>query len=517
MQWLRKIADDIERRNPDGEILIESGGSPSGTHHFGHLRELITSDAVLQELKTRGRAAKHIYFVDDLDGLRKIPVDIPQEFEKYLGKPLCDIPAPDGSDGSFASFFIQGLKDAAKSLGLELDFIHSHEKYRDGFFIPAIEKSLERINDGRKILETISGHKLGEEWSPIQVNEDGYLKKRAYLGIDTESKTLKYKDRDDEQRTISYAQGAVKLDWRLDWPGRWWLLKVDAEPFGRDHATKGGSYDTGEALMKEVYGALAPLPIPYDFVNLAGDTKKMSASKGTGLSAEEIVKALPPEIIRYFMLRYSPLKRLYFDPENGVSRLIDEYAVLLSKTEKTADENRLIEICSNGINPTVSSIPFSLLRDSYQAAGWNKEQTIEVLSRNREYGEKVSAESSVIQKQLDFIHGWLDSEWAPEDVKFNIEENNSHLTVNFSEKEMGYLQKLADKINEAPNDADGEWFHKAIYTLKESDGLTPKEVFTPLYMALINKSSGPRAGWFLSDLYRTRGKEWLVKHLHLEA
>jgi lysyl-tRNA synthetase class 1 len=271
MQWLNKIADELERRNPDGDILIESGGSPSGTHHLGHLRELITSDAVLQEFNKRGRNAKHIYFVDDLDALRKIPVDIPADYEKYLGKPLCDIPAPDGSERSYADFFIQGLKDASSALGLEIEFIHSNKKYREGFFIPAIERSLERLEESKKILETISGHKLGDEWSPIQVNEDGYLKKRAFMGLDMANKTLIYKDRDDNEKSISYANGEVKLDWRLDWPGRWWLLKIDAEPFGRDHATKGGSFDTGKTIMEKIYEASEPLPIPYDFVNLAGD------------------------------------------------------------------------------------------------------------------------------------------------------------------------------------------------------------------------------------------------------
>ena len=82
MQWLNLIVDDIETARPEGEILIESGGSPSGTHHLGHMRELVTCDAVLLELRRRGREARHIYFSDDLDGLRKVPVDVPASFEK---------------------------------------------------------------------------------------------------------------------------------------------------------------------------------------------------------------------------------------------------------------------------------------------------------------------------------------------------------------------------------------------------------------------------------------------------
>src|SRR4029078_10157595 len=98
MNWLNQIADEVTARHPEGEILIESGGSPSGTHHLGHMRELVTCDAILLELRRRGREARHIYFVDDLDNLRKVPSNVPPAFERYLGMPLCDIPAPDGSD-----------------------------------------------------------------------------------------------------------------------------------------------------------------------------------------------------------------------------------------------------------------------------------------------------------------------------------------------------------------------------------------------------------------------------------
>jgi lysyl-tRNA synthetase class 1 len=505
MQWLSKIADEVERRNPSGEILVESGGSPSGTHHLGHLRELITSDAIMRELKKRGRQARHIYFVDDLDGLRKIPVDVPSEFEKYLGQPLCDIPAPDGSDGSYADFFIQGLKDAAVALGLDIDFIHSHQKYREGFFVPAIERSLERIDKARQILETVSGHKLGKEWSPIQVNEDGYLKKRPFLGMDTNAKTLKYRDKDGNERETGYDRGEVKLDWRLDWPGRWWLLKIDVEPFGRDHATKGGSYDTGSELIDDVYEAPAPLPIPYDFVNLAGDTKKMSASKGTGLSAEDVVKALPPEIIRFFMLRFAPSKRLYFDPENGVAQLIDDFAELMANDPR----NSVLFFARQGLDPVISRVPFSHLAASYQASLKNPEETLKVLERTG-YQEVVAQNRQILLGELRYIDEWL-TKWAPAEIKFELKE---HLDASeFSEDEKNYLKSLGDKIAQAPQGADGEWFHKAIYEIKEHMNLQPMQVFKPLYKALIDKESGPRAGWFLSILPR----EWLIKRLRLEG
>jgi len=508
MQWLNKAADEAIAAHPDGEILVESGGSPSGTHHLGHLRELITSDAVMLELRRRGRDARHVYFVDDLDGLRKVPVNVPADYEKYLGRPLCDIPSPDGKAKSYADYFLFGLKKSVKALGIEVEFIRSHKKYRTGFFIPAIERSLERLDKARKALEKISGRQLDENWSPIQIMENGYLKKRRFVGLDTKAKTLEYEDKDGVVRTTGYAKGEVKLDWRLDWPGRWWLMDVSVEPFGRDHASAGGSYDTGVQIMKDVYDARAPLAVPYDFVNLAGDTKKMSASKGTGLDAESVIRVLPPEIIRFFMLRFPPSKRLYFDPENGVAQLMDEFAELLSKPEKTDEEKQLVEISTNGIEPTISSIPFTHLVASYQAALKDADKTLDIISRT-EHNRTVKDQEQIIRGELKFIDGWL-KDWAPEDIKFELAAKPPKI---LSEKQIGYVKALAKQIAAAPKDADGEWFHKAIYEFKDSSGLTPKQLFATLYQVLIDKESGPRAGWFLSILPR----DWLIKRLNLEA
>ena len=227
------MVDEAIKRKPDSEIIIESGSSPSGTYHLGHLRELVTCDAILLELRRRGRQARHIAYVDDLDALRKIPVNVPSDYEKYLGVSLCDIPAPDDGQRSYADYFLQGFIDANAALNIDVEYIRTHKKYQEGFFVPAIERSLENADKIRPILEKVSGHKLGEQWSPIQINEEGYLKKRRFLGINTRSKTISYEDKDGQTKSTGYSKGEVKLDWRIDWPARWWLIGVAVEPFGR--------------------------------------------------------------------------------------------------------------------------------------------------------------------------------------------------------------------------------------------------------------------------------------------
>lgn len=511
MQWLNKIVDDVVARYPDGEILIESGGSPSGTHHIGHMRELVTCDAILIELRRRGRQARHIYFVDDLDSLRKIPGNVPADYEKYLGFPICDVPAPDGSDQSYADYFLQSLVEGCKALNVEVEFIRSHKKYREGFFVPAIERCLERIPAIRKALEDVSGRKLESDWSPIQVLENGRLKKRKFTGINTADKTVQYEDAEGRTQTIRYDEGSVKLDWRLDWPGRWWLQKVQVEPSGRDHMTKGSSYDTGIEIMRDVYEAEAPYPVAYDFINMVGDTKKMSASKGTGLDAVEGSKIMPPEVVRYFILRSPPLKRLYFDPVDGVVQLMDEFAAFAAKSDKTDSEQQLWYACTRGDDSrrSVSRVPFSHLVASYQASLKNPDTTLEVIKRT-EHGNLATEDAEIIRHELQFIDTWLEKR-APDDIKFSLAKQVNE--TEFTDVEKIFLRELAEKIADAPKNADGTWFHERIYELKDSSGLQPKEMFSALYRTIIGKTSGPRAGWFLSILPR----EWLVARLQLRS
>lgn len=510
MQWLNEIVDAVIARYPDGEVLIESGGSPSGTHHLGHMREFVTADAVMLELRRRGRQARHIYFADDLDALRKIPVDVPAEFEKYLGVPLCDVPAPDGSNRSYADFFLSQLQRATAALGIEVEFIRSHEKYRSGFFVPAIERSLEHITEARQALETISQRKLSEDWTPIQVMDNGRLKNRKYLGIDKDTKTVKYLDSNGDEAIAHYDNGEVKLDWRLDWPGRWWLQGVQVEPSGRDHMTKGGSYDTGVQIMHDVYDAEPPYPIAYDFINMTGDTKKMSASKGTGLDAEEGSTIMPSEVVRYFILRAAPSKRLYFDPVNGVVQLMDEFAALAAKPQKNSSEEQLLYICTHGQDKrTVSRVPFSHLVASYQASLKNVSKTLQVIERT-EYAQIAREDAEIIENELAFIDAWLEKR-APDEVKFSLIDSVDASSFNDQERQLFDL--LSHKISEAPDDADGAWFHDAIYACKDELNMVPKDMFTALYRLLIDKNSGPRAGWFLSILPR----DWLIDRLRLKG
>ena len=146
---------------------------------------------------------------------------------------------------------------------------------------------------------------------------------------------------------------------------------------------------------------------------------------------------------------------------------------------------------------------------SYQASLKDADKTLDVIKRT-EHGEVAEQEADIIREELKFIDEWLNKR-APEDVKFALAEHVN--AADFSEQEQNFLRALGEKAAQAPGDADGMYFHERIYELKDELNLQPKEMFTALYKALIGKTSGPRAGWFLSILPR----DWLVKRLKLEA
>jgi lysyl-tRNA synthetase, class I len=509
MNWLNQIVDEAIRQHPEGEIIVSSGVSPSGTYHLGTLREILTAEVVAVELKRRGRQARHLHIVDDLDIFRKVPAGLPEEYGQYLGLPLCDVPSPTG-EGTYADYYLNDMIAAAQKLHLEMEVVRSHERYRKGYFVPAIEKALQHIDEVRDVLVEVSGRQLDETWSPIQVIEDGRLKNRQFKSLDTTDQTITYVDADQQEHTISYAHGEVKLNWRIDWPARWWMMGVNVEPFGRDHATKGGSYDTGKVLVDKVFGGQAPIPVPYNFINRTGDTKKMSKSSGNTVTASQLLDMLPPEIVWYFILRAAPDKLLFFDEGDTLMRLFDEFAALLANHQKTDAEEQLIALCMHGVDHrTVSNIPFSHLVASYQASLRDADKTLQVIERT-EHAETAKADADIIRTELTFIDAWLEKR-APEDVKFSLADTID--ATHFSDVQQKFLKALGDKVATAPVEADGAWFHDAIYELKENSGLVPKEMFQTLYQALIAKDSGPRAGWFLSILPR----EWLVSRLRLQA
>lgn len=507
--WLDRAADEIIQRYPEGEIIVSSGHSPSGHYTLGTLREIVTASAITWALRNLGRQVKHADFVDDFDILRKVPAGLPASLADELGKPLFLAASPEPGV-SYGEYFYRDFARAQQIGGFVPDETYfAHITYaKEHRYVEAIGLALENLAAARSITETVSQRELPKDWVPIQLlSDDNRLNTWRYTGHDAAKQVVAYKNQDGEEGELAYDSGRIKLDWRLDWPARWWIWNVTVEPFGRDHASKGGSYDTGKELVERVFGGTAPIPIPYEFINMAGQTKKISKSAGNALTALEAFEIMPPEIVRYFIVRSRPNKLLVFDPGLGLYNLIDEFAAAQSDPEHAFRDAYNFAVAGKA-GQIISSVPFKHLVQVYQAAREDPAATLDILARTG-YAEQVKAERDVILAELPFAGNWL-NKYAPQEIIFSVQ--SALPDVNLTDEQRSFLTILAAAIEECA-DADGQTMHELIYAAREQANLPPKEAFQALYRVILGKDSGPKAGWFLASLDR----DFLTKRLHLQA
>ncbi len=504
--WLDQLVERVTTTYPAGELVVASGHSPSGTYHIGTLREIMTANAIAWALRRAGRQARHIDFVDDFDAFRKVPKFVPESWSKYLGQPLPVVPDPFDCHDSYGGHFLAQLHEGLAALGCMPDEIVSgYDNYRSGAMADEVAMALDKMAEAREILTEVGGRQLDEGWAPVQIlDERDNLRTLKFAGWDGASREVRWRDRDGQMGVVSADSGRVKLDWRLDWPARWAKWGVSVEPFGRDHATKGGSYETGAVLVERVFGGRAPYPVPYEFINAAGETKKMSKSTGNVLTPAMALEVMPPELLRYFVVHPRPSRTLNFDSGAGFYGLVDEYV-----RARAAGGGAALEYARAGAREeVVSSVPFNHLVSVYQAAREDEGRTREILERT-DYGPAVGEEWPVIARELRLVKNWL-AAYAPESVKFAVRETLPG--VSLSEAEREFLGRLATTIEEE-QDLNGQGMHDAIYAAAQVAGIKAGVAFVALYRVLLGQDSGPKAGWFLASLEH----DWLVRRLREAA
>lgn len=505
--WIDVAAREIAQHFPDGEIVLSSGISPSASYHIGHFREIMTADALRWGLNRLGRAVRHIHVVDDFDPLRKRYEFLPERFEEFVGQPICLIPDPEGDcHETYADHFYGEFEGYAQKMGIIPDeVIRSYrDLYASGRMTEQFEQVLESVPVIREIFERVSNRKLPEDWTPVQVMDDSNRFSNAPVT-----------SWEKERRLISgedYSIGRAKLNWRLDWPARWAELGVMVEPFSaQEHGAAGSSYDTGVEFARKVFKVEPPIPgVQYANIHLVGDTKKMSSSKGNLITPRQALEIMPPEVLRFFVVRSKPDRTLYFDPALGLYNLIDEYAKITTELAE-GGEPEFKEAhqfaCEVGEGKgAVTAVPFSHLVSVYQAGQGDGKRVRDLLKRT---GYEKEAESAALEQELGFVANWLEK-YAPDSVKFSVQQELPK--VELTEAQKSFLVTLADAL-EGEAKVDGQKVHDLIYEAKEKAGIKPQEAFQAIYRVVLGQNSGPKAGWFLAELE----KAWLVKRLRLKV
>jgi len=485
--WADQIAEQVSRQ--DRAIVLSTGISPSGEIHIGNMREVLTADAVYRALADRGLPARFHFVADSLDPLRRVyPFLDPATYAPLVGQPLSSIPCPCRAHGSYAEHFLAPFLAALSQLRIAAEIEHADRMYASGRMTAWVVRALEERDRIARILNEVTGKEVGPEWSPFQPTcpTCGRMTGVRVTGFDAREASVSYACACGSNGTVPIAGGG-KLTWRVDWPARWCALGVTVEPFGKDHATRGGSYDSGARIVREAFGGEPPFPIPYEWIRLKGQGD-MSSSRGNVLSIGRVLEVVPPEALRYLVLRERPSRTIAFDPGPPLLHLVDE---LDDATARGRDE-RAVELSrTGGFRPV--GVPFQHLVVVAQAARFDVGRALDVLRR----GGYSTADPEAVAGRMVYARRWLE-DFAPEDVRFEVQDRLPEAARGLPEATRQLLARLADQLDET---LDAEAIHRTIHDLAtSSNAVPPAELFRAVYLALLGKPRGPRAGWFVQLL-----------------
>lgn len=516
IHWADVIADEVLAKGK--KHLVATGITPSGHIHIGNMREVVTADVAYRALIDKGAEAEFIYIADNYDPLRKVYPFLDETYAEHVGKPLSEIPCPCGEHRNYSEHFLEPFLEALAHLGIHPKVYRADELYKEGVYVEAIKQALVKKDEIAAILEKRSGKTPVDTWNPFNPICLACAKVNMTIvtGFDLDAETVDYDCSCGHSGTVSM-KGGGKLTWRVDWPARWKALGVSVEPFGKDHASRGGSYDTGQAISKEIFGYEAPHPVVYEWIML-GQKGAMSSSTGVVVSISDMLKVVPPEVLRYLIIRTKSEKHIRFDPALPLLTLVDEFERLQSSDKATSYDKRMIELSyAAGICHT--DIPFKHMTTIYQVAAGDFDRIMNIVKR---VGYDTSNEKC-IRELTDNVGNWLEM-YAPDNVKFSVQEGISVNAANLTPLQRAFLNSFSEMLEKSA-ELTGEDYHNLIYSSKEAGSelntmiaaamdlnpesleVNPKELFKAIYISVLDQASGPKAGWFLSSLE----KDFLIK------
>jgi lysyl-tRNA synthetase class 1 len=504
MFWCDEIAAKAA-----GPQVINDSKTPSGRVHVGALRGVLIHDAVFRALKERGIAVRYLFGVDDYDPVDEIPAGQAEHFEKYLGAPLCNVPPPPGSTASdMAEHFIGEFFDVFRELGVETEQYRMRDVYRSGRFNEAIDTILRNAAVVRRIYKEVSGSARPDDWYPFQVicEACGRIGTTEVTGYD--GREVVYRCRPDlvtwargcgNQGKVSPFDGRGKLPWKLEWTAKWHVLGITIEGAGKDHTTKGGSRDVANRCLREIFRQKAPVNIPYEFFLVGG--AKMSSSRGVGAAAREIADLLPPEVLRFLVIRPRPNQPVNFAPdEKFITKLFNDFDRAHGRAHddpKVPEDEKhaylLSEIEPEGafFEPNFSLV-LALLQLPHLLG------FVEEIER-RKGSPLTPVERKHLWRRVQSAWCWLEN-YASDEERLVLQKTLPPAAEALSATQRAFLHLLADRLASAEWDEDR--LQVAIFETARLTPIDQPRAFQALYRAFLNRDSGPKAGNLLAFLER---------------
>ena len=496
---LRERKSFIEKK---GKIVLQTGYGPSGLPHIGTFGEVARTSMIVNALNKITYIPKEIVtFSDDMDGLRKIPENIPnsQKLEENLHKPLTSVPDPFDKYSSFGEHNNEMLKKFLDEFNFIYSFKSSTQLYKSGYFNETLKLILKNYKNIMNIIIPTIGKERQKTYSPFLpiCPESGKVLEIPVLEIDEKNSKIIF-DNNGKKLEKSILDGNCKLQWKVDWAMRWYAIDVDFEMYGKDLIE---SAILSTKIIK-LLGKTNPSGFSYElFLDEKGE--KISKSKGNGITIDQWLKYASPESLSLFMYQNPKrAKKLY---KEIVPKAVDEYLDFIEKA-KTQDELKMLMNpvwhVHNGKIPKENNImSFSMLLNLVEAS--NSDSKDLLWKFVKKYKADISEKDQPI---FDSLISYA--------IKYYIDvikPNKKYKKPNKEEKLA--LQAMVKTLDECTDKMNPEDIQTKIYAVGKDNGYKEnlRDWFKLIYEVVFGDENGPRMGFFISFFGTSETKE-LIKN-----
>jgi lysyl-tRNA synthetase class 1 len=489
----RKLAARFEQARPENGpgkdyVLFETGYGPSGLPHLGTFGEVVRTTMVRRAFESISDVPTRLFcFSDDMDGLRKVPDNVPNAdiIRPYLGKPLTQVPDPFGTHESFGHHNNARLRAFLDSFGFEYEFQSATDWYKSGRFDATLKRLFDAYDDVMALMLPTLGEERQATYSPFlpvspssgRVLQVPILERRADY-------TIVFEDEDGTRCETPITGGHVKVQWKPDWAMRWAALGVDYEMSGKDLIS---SVELASKIVKLI-GGRAPEGFTYELF-LDDKGQKISKSKGNGLTVEEWLRYAPPESLALFMFQKpKSAKKLYFDV---IPRAVDDYLTQLEKyaAEEPAQriENPAWHIHHGQPPQPESGISFNILLNL--AGVVNAEHKDVLWGFISRYVPDATPQT---RPSLDRLAGYAVAYYQD-----FVRPTKQHRLP--SDVERAALEDLRAALRTMDPATDAETIQTAVYEIGKRHAFASlRDWFKAQYEVLLGQSEGPRMGSFIA-------------------
>lgn len=486
----RRLLKRYENNAPEkGYVLFETGYGPSGLPHIGTFGEVLRTTMIRRAFEVISDIpTKLICFSDDMDGMRKVPGNVPNRemLAEHLQRPLTSVPDPFGTHESFGGHNNAMLRRFLDTFGFEYEFYSATDFYKSGQFDETLLLAAERYDALMEVMLASLREERRQSYSiflPIHP-ETGRVLYVPIKHVDAKEGTVTFDDEEGREWTLPVTGGQVKLQWKPDFGARWAALGVDFEMYGKDHSTNTPIYDR----ICEILGQRAPEHFVYELF-LDENGQKISKSSGNGISIDEWLRYASTESLSYFMYQKpKTAKRLFFDV---IPKAVDEYHQQLRAFHEQDDAQKLanpVYHIHNGDVPESNMVvSFAMLLNLAAVSGAEDKETLWGFMRR--YAPEASPETHPdLDAAAGFAVRYFNDFVKPERV-FRAPDA----------KETAALKDLRARLASWDQPADPEVLQTVVFAVGREHGFEPlRDWFKALYEILLGASQGPRFGGFIA-------------------